>query len=234
MKPKDFLEKFIDGYLFSDLFNLDKIKLRNGKKYGACGYPMLTTMLTGMELLGILLSKNIYNYEHGKGYFTTYWNAFLGNINPNYSQRSLANTVYQLARHGLVHTFITKTGIIVSKMKSTDHLEYDTSKSKLIIDVSILLKDFYNSYQIKYRPLILENRPFLKFTNIHAQKRINELSDQYSRESIEEIQKLPNKNYHVPDFYIMGNNSSTAVPTNMNFRGNSGASTSITASESFG
>jgi hypothetical protein len=51
----EFLERYVEGYLFADLQSMAAVKVPAGQ-YGALGYPMMMTALAGVELLGALTS----------------------------------------------------------------------------------------------------------------------------------------------------------------------------------
>ncbi len=49
MTLDDYLEQFIEGYLFEDLRSMASITGSPDKPYGAVGYPMVMTALSGVE-----------------------------------------------------------------------------------------------------------------------------------------------------------------------------------------
>ncbi len=45
MTIDDFLQQFVEGYLFGDLESMSRITVLSGQTYGAAGYPMVATCL---------------------------------------------------------------------------------------------------------------------------------------------------------------------------------------------
>ncbi|NTV41355.1 MAG: hypothetical protein HGA61_03730 [Candidatus Moranbacteria bacterium] len=86
MNIDKFLEQFVEGYMFGDIENMLKIKLEEGRNYGACGYPIMMTVLSGMELLGDLLSEKSIkpNSELGNENFLKFWDKYFCKCNPKY------------------------------------------------------------------------------------------------------------------------------------------------------
>ena len=73
MKIDDFLDRHVEGYLFKDLDAMSAISLKPGEAYGAVGYPMVSTALAGIELLGGLVSPQVFNANNGATYFRNFW-----------------------------------------------------------------------------------------------------------------------------------------------------------------
>ena len=115
MKIEDFFRQYIEGYLLGDLENMSTLGPLKGKNYGAVGYPMMSTVLAGMELLGGLLMPNLKPFDPRKGesYFLHYWDNYFAVENPTYA--SLGLLFRRLARHGINHVFLAKQGILVDK-----------------------------------------------------------------------------------------------------------------------
>ena len=61
MTLDEYLEQFIEGYLFEDLRAMAPIRLAAGKRYGAVGYPMVMGALSDIEVLGVLTSRARFN-----------------------------------------------------------------------------------------------------------------------------------------------------------------------------
>jgi hypothetical protein len=80
------------------------IGLPPGGRYGGVGYPMVLTALAGVELLGILTAEATFNRRQGANLFEEFWQR---RLYPNSRDRQvMATLVYQMARHGLAHTFM--------------------------------------------------------------------------------------------------------------------------------
>ena len=73
MTLDQYLEQFIEGYLLEDLRSMAPIRAAKGKRYGAVGYPMVMTVLSGIEILGVLTSRATFNPDNGAGRFSEFW-----------------------------------------------------------------------------------------------------------------------------------------------------------------
>ena len=69
-----FLAQFVRGYLFKDIETLmTRAEPAPDESIGACGYPLLMTVFSGIELLGALSSFRRFNDRDGRKYFRAYW-----------------------------------------------------------------------------------------------------------------------------------------------------------------
>src|SRR5438034_7474253 len=112
MTPKQFLKRHVEGYLFKDLRTMQRVKLRKHQKIGGVGYPLAATILSGMELLGCLMSTTPFNINDtslGNKYFNNFWNKYFSVKHPEYANYGQA--FRKLIRNGISHNFLTKTGI---------------------------------------------------------------------------------------------------------------------------
>ena len=184
MQIKDFLEQFVEGYLFKDLENLSIIKLEQGEKYGAAGYPMLISICAGIELLGIVVSEETFDHGEDFIYFDKFWNTLV-ELNPKYG--GLGRLVYKLARNGLAHTFVTKIGILVTK-DSNQHLKLDLNERILILDVNQLYSDLKTAYTRQVKPLLESEKSVL------MQRQLDALIDYYEAQSKSEFDKFAREN----------------------------------------
>ncbi|NCS31962.1 hypothetical protein GW793_00540 [bacterium] len=175
MKPSEFLDKFIDGYLLCDLKQMAKCQPDEADTAGGAGYPMVMTVLSGIEILGYLLIPNEdeYNYSAGFAYFKEYWNNYLSEVNENYSH--LASIFYKLLRHGLAHTFISKHGIQITK-NTRRSLFLDLENKQLIMDCVVFYWDFEKSYLNQAKSELLNNME-------RTERKIRSLADSYSQDS---------------------------------------------------
>jgi hypothetical protein len=77
MTIDQYLEQFIEGYLLEDLHSMAPIRLTPGKRYGAVGYPMLMTVLSGIDVLGALTSRATFQKDNGADRFSEYWKQYV-------------------------------------------------------------------------------------------------------------------------------------------------------------
>lgn len=142
MTLDEFIERFIEGYLFHDLREMAKIRVPN---YGGCGYPMVMTTLAGIELLGVLTSEKDYSEQHGDNRFREFWQRYLYPTSPR--RQAMADLMYQLVRNGLAHTYMTKPGFVVTKGYDGRHLSKTSGDEEIIvIDALTLAEDFELAY----------------------------------------------------------------------------------------
>lgn len=149
MDIDDFFEQIINGYLLGDLKNMADLRQSGNVVGGGAGYPMVITILSGIELLGGLLHPGQYTDSPTKseGYFNYYWSNYLTPVNQAYD--TLGGLFYKLIRHGIAHTFITKMGITVSKGQDGGrwHLALDSVQNTLNVDCLTFYEDFKQSCQ---------------------------------------------------------------------------------------
>jgi hypothetical protein len=182
---KLFLTRNVEGYLFKDLRAMSKIKLKKGQKFGGAGYPMVSAILAGMELLGGLLQEKPFSTQPSAGfdYFNNYWDNYLSATLPKY--RPFSTSVRKLVRHGIAHTYLTKTGVWLVKGNPSAHLEVilDSDNYYMIIDVQELFRDFAESYKLMVRPIVWDNQSRGIITKQTMQGRLKEMIEIYEIES---------------------------------------------------
>lgn len=181
---QEYLEKYIDGYLFCDLKSI-ATKIPANLHPGAAGYPMILTMCAGMELLGALLRptlKDKFNEDQGIKYFGHYWKYYLSKTNPEYKKYGeIART---LVRNGLAHLFMTKPNIGI--VKSNPRLHLKKVEGHLVIDCVRLFEDFKKSYEDHAKPVILDGKEGTQL----ASNRLHQIMAQYTIEADKVLQKL--------------------------------------------
>jgi hypothetical protein len=184
-----FLQKHVEGYLFEDLRKMSEIKLDDGSTAGACGYPMLMTSLSGMELLGALLWAGTFNKNDHDKHFKHYWDLCLVPTNRKYGNQGVAEVFRVLARHGLAHSFLTKPGIAVTKFKPELHLEWDANEWLFVVNTNVFFEDFEQSYYERIKPVLEgETRDGVSVDIMSA--RLSEIADIYSAETTKVFEGL--------------------------------------------
>jgi hypothetical protein len=182
----DFLKRFVEGYLFHDLDNIATLKALEGHDDGAAGYPMIATIMAGIELLGGLVSQSSFSNTAGNGYFLDYWNKCLAVTNADY--KNLGELFRKLIRHGLAHTFLAKHGILVTKRDPKIHaptFKVDRVRNELTIDCVDFYNDFKKSYYEHIQPLIFDGKTSTLTDKATIQIRLNEMVALYQSESKE-------------------------------------------------
>jgi hypothetical protein len=109
---------------------------------GGGGYPVLQTMLSGMELLGKLLSGGKDDEQAGN----PFWDTYLIRVDARYANKRLRKILRQSIRNGIAHVGLVRFGIRISK-DGTGHLT-KTAFGNLNIDVVELLQHFKDAYEL--------------------------------------------------------------------------------------
>jgi hypothetical protein len=140
MTWQKFYSNNIDGYLLSDLREMNKIKVEGA---GNCGYPMLMSILSGMELLGGLMDDKKWNSNDGRKYFDNFYSGYFKNLHSDYSAENIENEIYSLIRNKLAHTFLTALKFQVAKNSEDSPV---TKRGLFIrLDVGLIFNDFEKS-----------------------------------------------------------------------------------------
>lgn len=126
------------GYLIWDLEEMNKINVEGA---GNCGYPMLMSILSGMELLGGLINKDKWDSYSGEKYFCSFYETYFEKYNKAY--RGRAAEFYKLLRHKLAHTFLTAIKFRIAKNQFPDPITNERGLE--IIDVGQIFNDFKKS-----------------------------------------------------------------------------------------
>lgn len=173
---KEFLDKHIDGYLICDIQRMSEIKaFENG--YGACGYPMLMSILSGVELIGILnysteISAKLFR-SNSRTFFENGWTVLFSK-NAKYSGESTCKIFRDLIRNGLAHMYLSKPNIGITKSHPEAHLQFEGNM--FFVHPNELFNDFIKAYE-KIKPDILKSQK--------CQSRLNEVLYLMTLESVE-------------------------------------------------
>ncbi len=124
-----------EGYLIWDLEEMNKIEVKGA---GNCGYPMLMSILSGMELLGGLIDDYTWNSYKGEKYFRRFYDNYFEKYNESYEGR--AAEFYNLLRHKLAHTFLTAVKFQIAKNQFPEPITKHGESE--VIDVGLVFKDF--------------------------------------------------------------------------------------------
>lgn len=190
MTVEDFFTQFVDGYILNDLKSMADITLPAGQTSGGVGYPMVSTTLAGMELLGELLMPNTdpFNPNDGSIYFLNFWDNYFAVQNPAYT--GLGRLFRQLMRNGISHTFVAKPGIFVEK-GTNRQMSVDTARQEVYIDCIVFYKEFEESYMRLVRPIIDGTATSAATTKQNIQTRLDNLATAYSNDSTRLFRNLP-------------------------------------------
>jgi hypothetical protein len=177
MTLSDFLRDHIEGYLLGDIDGLMGVPVPNGRDAGGLGYPLVMTVLSGVELLGALTEAGqnpgaAFDKEAGARYFGIYWKAMLYPQSPKLAP--LHHPMYLLARHGLMHSFTVKGPFEVSKVPEGRPLHLtESATGTRHINCNQLADDFRESYIQRFKP----------FAQAHVskvEKRLNDMAIEYA------------------------------------------------------
>lgn len=144
-----FLEQFIDGYLLSDVRNMIDNCHVYDNGMGACGYPVLMSLLSGIELIGLILCDDEINENSIKNntsrYFDKGWRKLFSG-NTKYTKKGVIEVFRSLVRHGLMHLFLSKPYVGILKEEGAPHLELLKDEGYYAINVIEFFKDFEKGY----------------------------------------------------------------------------------------
>jgi hypothetical protein len=172
----DFLDQHVEGYLFKDIESLMAVPVPPDGGPGGVGYPLVMTLLSGIELLGIFVDaeqnpQGSFDTGSGSLCFDTYWKRMLY---PKFAD--LGIPVYKLARHGLMHAFTTKGPLAVSKTSALRNQHLTKASSGTIhINCNQFTDDFRHSYDYGFKPLALNNLE-------RMEARLQDLTEQYNKQ----------------------------------------------------
>lgn len=185
----DFIERFVAGYLFGDLERMSQVTVHPGEQYGGVGYPMVATILSGMELLGGLLTPTAatFNPDSGNDNFLNYWDNYFAQQNPAYT--GLGGLFRQLMRNGVSHTFVAKPGIFVEK-GTNRQMSIDVVNREIYLDCNVLYREFRDSFDKLVQPII-DSTITASTSKSTMQARLDQLSTVYSSDSLRLFSQLP-------------------------------------------
>jgi hypothetical protein len=136
---------YLDKYLIKDLQTM-AYEIPSRPKGGGLGYPLMQTIISSMELLGMVLSDGL----NDANAFDNFWNNYFVINNNKYNNESLRKIFRNSVRNGIAHYFLVKAGIHISK-EHKGHL-IRTADRLLNIDCLNFFDDFNATYsEIKSR-----------------------------------------------------------------------------------
>jgi hypothetical protein len=174
---EEFLEKHIEGYLFKDIEAI--IEYVPVKHPGAAAYPVVMSVCSGIEMLGVLTdgkSEEPYSSKRIVNYFGHYWKNYLSKVNPEYKKHN--EIARALIRNGIAHAFATKPGIGITRQGNLLHLQI--YKGQFVINANSFYEDFKQSYLKHAKPHIFGGG------DLHdlAEQRLKEMLAVYEQEAL--------------------------------------------------
>jgi hypothetical protein len=188
----EFLDNNVEGYLIHDIKALMTIEAEKGKPAGACGYPLLMTVFSGIELLGTLSYGAIPftgAAKDGFEFFKHYWTEYLYDA----SRAQEADSVYRLVRNGLAHAFFTKGPVWVTKHEDDTgaipkEALLNTDTGKVVFNARLLANEFCGSYEQEFKPRV----PQLRVT---MEAQLQRMWDRYNAEAFGGGTRQPKMDY---------------------------------------
>ena len=162
-KANEFFD-LVDNYLIKDL-NTMIIEIKPRESGGGVGYPAIHSVVSGMELMGLILSG-----KQDDAAFNVFWNDYLEKEFPEYKKTGLKDIFRKVIRHGTAHYFLVKAGISISK-NNMNHLQ--NIDGFLNIDLKVLFSHFLKCYQLIKEDILNKKTKLDNFD-----KGFNELSKQ--------------------------------------------------------
>ena len=142
-----------DRYLIADLRTMSSIN----KSSGGLGYPMLQTILSGMELVGKLISGH-----KNRGAFDSFW----GEFKKDHPEYDGLDELFRSLRNSTAHIFHARVGIQVSKSRK-GHLTR-TKEGCINIDALDLFNDFEETYK-RVKQSVLAGTMTHKYAAVEAE-----------------------------------------------------------------
>lgn len=142
---KDYLEKYIEGYLIGDLETLTH-KVGARERFN-CSFVIVLTICAGIEFLGFLLNpKDEESRGRNRSSFCYYWKNYLDD---KYEKAIKGGDAYNLIRNGLAHCFMVKHRIGTIRLRPNEHLKIGLKDNQNIlkIDADTFFEDFKKSYE---------------------------------------------------------------------------------------
>jgi|SRR5581483_6295096 len=152
-----FLEKYINGYLFTDLATI-KDSVPKDMHPGNAAYLMTGALCSGIEFLGYLLQEQKVQdgpeAEGGSFAFEHYCKYYLARIEKRYEAFGVIGR--ELIRNGIAHSFATKGKIGITRRGDRDesHLVRYGSSGIVVINPDFLYEDLKQSYEQYALPLL--------------------------------------------------------------------------------
>ncbi|MEX0748873.1 MAG: hypothetical protein WD467_02760 [Candidatus Saccharimonadales bacterium] len=173
-----FLDKYIDGYLLSDIKTI-KDKIPRDNHPGNASYLMTSALCSGIEFLGFLLRQPQEGQEvNGSFAFEHYCKNYLKNIDSRYEAFGIIGR--ELIRNGIAHSFVTKGKVGITRRGDRDdtHLVRYADKKLVIINPDFLYEDFKKSYLEYAKPRLAETGDLRNRAETNYQR----LKDKYNEE----------------------------------------------------
>lgn len=156
----DFLSDVIDNNLINDMNTIKKytdILRKVGDRRGLIAYPILSSVISGIELLGMLTAPDDYirinrvgNESKEKWYFIYFWIEYLKTANRIPYLQSEAELVWRDIRNGIAHKYMIKSLIVTYRFHEDQHLTYKNIENEktLVLSANQLFEDFVTAYNI--------------------------------------------------------------------------------------
>ncbi|MCH8821771.1 hypothetical protein IID23_04615 [Patescibacteria group bacterium] len=182
MDLKLFANQFVEGYLFKDLENMSNFKIKETEIYGNLGYPMISTVISGMELLGTILYPKPLPIEYGRlrdktsnDCYKYFWRYYFLRNNPQYKEiKNLGRIIRELLRNGIDHHFIGHFGLTVTKEGHHKNLK-PSSDGQINLDAMGFYFDFHGTYNKLVKNIFINpNTDKEKLINRRSTKRLEE------------------------------------------------------------
>jgi hypothetical protein len=151
-----FLEKYIHGYLFTDVSTI-KESVSKDHHPGNAAYLMTSALCSGIEFLGFLLRKQKDEEEPSSSFaFEHYCKHYLSRVDSRYEAFGIIGR--ELIRNGIAHSFATKGKIGITRQGDRDetHLVRYADEGVVVLNPDYLYEDFKKSYEAYAAPRLVE------------------------------------------------------------------------------
>ncbi len=145
MDVDTYLGRTVDGYLLGDL---KRIRELPPQPVGACLFPAVMAIFSGIEFLGALDFPKPFDRHDDEEHFKHFWSQIYQTDPRKCSGAAIRTTV----RHGIAHAFMPQIPYgIMLEGSAKDHLVRDHDGA-VLVSVGMLIDDFTAAYRQRFWP----------------------------------------------------------------------------------
>lgn len=147
---EEFLDDVIEKNLFKDINTIQtytKLLQDKGDINGLIAYPIISAVISGAELMGMLTTPDCYyknkNGKKDKHGFTYFCHNYMGKV---YEEQK-CDDIYKNIRNGIAHKYMINKPAIIYRFHKEKHLSSDEN-GILTISADQFYDDFVNGYKL--------------------------------------------------------------------------------------
>lgn len=199
-----YVEKYIEGYLFSDLDTIVN-HVDSNEHPGNLAYMLMTALCSAVEFNGLLLQKDDpvkdgrVDASTGFGHYVKH---YLEKVDERYSViRELGP---RLIRNGIAHAYATKGRVAITRVGERDasHLIKYTADETLVINANYLYEDFKRSYFEHAKPKMIPDGELRERVITHYESIRNVYRNEVEKATNESRARLEAIPWHYRDIHL--------------------------------